>query len=428
MVGSGYGQKKDDFHYRMKVRVDPALHKLEAEAWIQQPPSSRFYLHKGLAVRQVMADGKVVAFYQDSSRDPSNYAKLGTPVVVEGEKLQQLHVAYGGEIREIIWECNMITPELVELALYSAWYPMFREMKDFTFELEINMPVGLLTTTNGSQKRQWEQHGRSISIWTSYRSGFDMVLLASPRLHKLEGRGKDIQAEMYYHLLSAQLMKSKMDSLLEGMKRLSDLYGPPQVKGVLRFVYSPRSGQGYQRIPLIVVSEERAQQWMSEEYGEAKDFRHNCHEIAHFWFILADPNTPDDWINEGLAEFHAFRITEELYGKAYADMRIGEYRQNAKESQTADAIAETLSASPDREVNRYDKTTLMFLEAQSRFGQEPLNKVFKALRTRFGGTTQTTTALFLEEVRNQMGKDAEAFFRETLYRKNEVEKPARQTQ
>jgi hypothetical protein len=232
---------------------------------------------------------------------------------------------------------------------------------------------------------------------------------------------------MYCHRLSAQLMKSKLNSLLEGMKRLTDLYGPPQVKGVLRLVYSPRSGQGYQRIPLIVVSEERAQQWMSEEYGEAKDFRHNCHEIAHFWFILADANTPDDWINEGLAEFHAFRIAEELFGKAYAEMRIGEYRQHANESQTPSCIAETESSSPDREVNRYDKTTLMFLEAQRRFGQEPLNRVFKALRTRFGGTAQTTTALFLEEVGNQMGKDAQAFFHEALFRKNEARQPATQT-
>jgi hypothetical protein len=420
MVGSSFGEKKDEFHYRLKAQIDPALHKLEAEVWIQQPPSSRFYLHKSLDVRQVIADGKAVPFHPDSSADPSMHAKLGTPVVVEATNLRQLHVVYGGEIREVIWECNMITPELVELALYSAWYPMFQGMKDFTFELEIDIPVGFLTTTNGMNKRRREQAKRSITEWSSYAPGVDVVVLASPLLHKMERGFKDTKAEIYYHHISTELMKSKVDNLLKGMGRLSDLYGPPQVKGVLRLVYTPRSGQGYSRLPLIVVSEERAQNAMSEEYGEAKDFRNNCHEIAHFWWMLADPNTPDDWINEGLAEFSALRISGDLFGKAFTEVRIGEYQQNAKESQTADAIAETQSSSPDREVNRYDKSTLLFLEAQRRFGQESLDRVFKVLYTRFAETHNATTASFLEEVGKQMGKDPEIFFRESLYRKNEM--------
>ncbi len=136
--------------------------------------------------------------------------------------------------------------------------------------------------------------------------------------------------------------------------------------------------------------------------------------------MLADPNTPDDWINEGLAEFSALRISGDLFGKAFAEMRSGEYQQNARESQTPDAIAETQNSSPDREVNRYDKTTLLFLEAQRRFGQESLDRVFKALYTRFAETHNATRASFLEEVVKQMGKDAETFFREALYRKNEM--------
>jgi hypothetical protein len=216
-----------------------------------------------------------------------------------------------------------------------------------------------------------------------------------------------------------------MERLLKAMERLSSLYGPHQTKGMLRLVYSPRNGQGYSRIPLIIVSEERTLQKLSEPFGEARDFSHNCHELAHFWWMLVDPNTTDDWINEGLAEFSAFRISEEIFGKSFAEMRIGEYRQNASESKTSDAIAETEQSSADREVNRYYKTTLMFLDAQNRFGAEPLDKVLRALYARFAGNHQATTALFLEEVERQMGKEAQTFFRDTLYRKNEMAKPVK---
>ncbi len=418
MTGNIFGRKRDGFHYRIKVRIEPALHRLEAETWIQQPPSSRFYLQKGFTLRQATVEGRAVKFHTDSSAARSMFAQLGTPTVVEAENPRQLYLKYDGEIKEAIWECNMMGPDLVELALYSAWFPLFEGWKEFSFEMEANTPASYQATTNSQLQKQWKELGRTVTSWTSYAPGIDMVLFASPRLHEQKGGSKDFQAEVYYDRLSPDVMKTMLERLLKAKERLSSLYGPPQVKGMLRLVYSPRNGQGYSRIPLIIVSEERTKQSLSEQLGEARDFRHNCHELAHFWWILADPNTPDDWINEGLAEFSAFRISEEIFGKGFAEMRLGDYRQNASESKTSEAIAETEQSSPDREVNRYDKTALMFLEAQRRFGAEPLDKVLRALYLRFAGNHQATTALFLDEVERQMGKEAQTFFHETLYRKD----------
>lgn len=420
MMGIGKGEQKSAFHYRLQVQVEPAQHKLEGEARIEHPPSSRFYLYKGLTVRQVAADGKPVRFHLDSSAVPLPFAPGSAAVVVEAQDVQNLRVKYGGEISEVVNGVNMITPQLVELALYVAWYPLFEGLKDYTFEMEANLPQGFLTTTNGLRKEQRNEDERSITVWTSYTPGFDMVLLASPLLHQFAGGVEGTQVEMYSYRLPAPLQKSKIDGLLAGMNRLSSLYGPPRVKGILRLVYSPRSGWGYSRIPLIIVSEERAQGVLSQESGEARDFRDNCHEMAHFWWSIADPATPDGWIDEGLAEYSAFRLAEEGYGKAFAEARMGEYREHASHSKTSSSIAETEPASPDREVNWYDKAPLMFLEAQRRFGQEPLDKLLRAIYARFAGTGRTTTALFLEEAGKQMGKEAQVFFREELYRKPSV--------
>jgi hypothetical protein len=200
------------------------------------------------------------------------------------------------------------------------------------------------------------------------------------------------------------------------MDKLSGYYGAPRVSGGLRIVYSPRGGWGYSRIPLIVVSEERAQGVLSGPNGEANDFRDNAHEMAHFWWTISNPSTPNDWINEGLAEFSAFRLTEDRFGRPFADARLAEYRQNASRSKTTASIAETASDSPDREINRYDKATLMLLEAQRRFGSEPLDRLLKELHTRYAGTLQATTADFLAEAGKQMGPGAETYFRTELYR------------
>ncbi len=420
VAGVGYARDNNAFHYRPQVRMELATHRVEAEAWIHDPPSSRFYLHKDLLVHQVTVGGRPVPFRLDSAASPPPYSREAVATAVDAQHVRLLHVKYGGEITEVVGGVNMITPDLVELALYTAWFPMFEGMEAFTFELETDLPQGLRTITNGLEKARREQEGRAITVWTSYTSGVDIVVLASPPLHRLEGGAEGTRVEVYSYRLREPILRRKIEGLSAGMRRLSDLYGPPRVQGILQLVYSPRSGWGYARLPLIVVSEERTQGALSEENGEAMDFRDNCHEMAHFWWMVADPGTPEDWINEGLAELTAFRLTKERYGEAFAAMRLGEYRRNAGRNKTNTAIAETETSSPDREVNRYDKATLMFLEAQRRFGTEPLDRLLKAIYTRFAENHRATTALFLEEAESQMGKEAEAYFHEELYRKPAV--------
>jgi len=365
----------------------------------------------------VEADGKAVKYGLDRSAPRLPFSPESTVIAVDAPDAQELHIQYAGELSEVIAQVNMISPELIELALYSVWYPMFPGFPEFTFELEANLPDGFLTTTNGEQTAQREQDGRRVTSWRSFKPGIDMVLLASPFLHRLEGGTAQTKVEVDYYQLPAPLIQTKIDGLAAGMAKLSAYYGAPRLSGTLRLVYTPRDGWGYSRIPLIVVSEQRAKGVLSDANGEAMDFRDNAHELAHFWWTIADPGTPNDWINEGLAEFSAFRLAEWRFGPAFKDARLAEYRQNALQNKTADSIAETAGDSPDREINRYDKAALMFLEAQQRFGQEPLDRLLKEIHTRFTGTMNATTAIFLEEAGRQMGSQAEAYFRAELYRK-----------
>jgi hypothetical protein len=416
--------ERTNMHYRLKVRVEPSSHRLEAEAWIQQPPATTFYLHEGLTVREVEADGKAATFTRSESADRLPYVPEGTSVTVDAPGCRELHLKYDGEIRGVIFGCNLLTPELVELAFYTGWYPVFTGLEDFTFALEVDLPTGYLTTTNGSRTGLRESEGRTVTVWESCAPGFDLVLLASPELRQLEGEAGGMRVEVCYSEFPAEFAQNRIAKLSKAVERLTALYGPLRVKGVLRLVYSPRPGQGYMRMPLVVISEERAREDLQDEFGEARRFRDEVHEIAHFWWALADSSTPDDWINEGLAEYSAFRLSEEQYGKAFAAHRLEEYRQHVCGSQTADAIAETEGFSPDREVNRYDKATLMLLEARARFGEDRLDLALKHLFARFDGTHRVTTALFLEAVRTQMGEETEAFFRKSLYRKGTANQPS----
>jgi hypothetical protein len=185
----------------------------------------------------------------------------------------------------------------------------------------------------------------------------------------------------------------------------------------VRVVYSPRPGWGYVRTPLIVVSEESALAGRRQKFGRARDLRYVAHEVAHYWWHMADTGTPADWLNEGLAEYSAFLVAGELVGREFADLLLEEYRERSATSATTAAIAETENASPDREVNRYARPVLLLEEARRKYGSDRLTAFLQALYRRFTGAGPATTAAFLEEAEKSLGREAKETFSEALLRK-----------
>jgi len=271
-------------HYRLKARLDPARHRLAAGVLVERPPSATCYLHKALVVHRATADGKEVAFHREEAADPLPYAPAASAVAVEARDLQQLSLTYAGKMSGTINDVNMIGPGLVELASYSAWYPIFQGLANFTFEMELEAPAGFVTVTNGVLKDRREEGGHVATAWESAGPGFDMVLLASPDLRILQGAAGDTCVEMYYSRLSSEFMRGMRDGLVAGMEQLSRAYGPPAGRGVLRFACSPRGGWGYSRAPLFVVSEAHTKAESGKAHGEARQFHGYAHEMAHFWW------------------------------------------------------------------------------------------------------------------------------------------------
>jgi hypothetical protein len=175
-------QDTDNLHYRLRARIDPATQKLEAEVWIQSPPSTRFYLHQGFAIQKIEANGRPIGFHLGPPAPSSSFTAGAVTVEVDAPTAQRLHITYGGRMEGVIAGVNMIKPDLVELAFYSAWFPFFEGWRHYEFELEADLPQEYVATSNGRRKSQREQGDRSVTVWASYQPTFDMALLASPCL------------------------------------------------------------------------------------------------------------------------------------------------------------------------------------------------------------------------------------------------------
>ncbi len=411
--GSG---SKTRLHYEINARIEPSRCRLENRVIIRNPPDSCFYLNPDFEIDGITVDGKKAVYQRDlSGRLPYS---AGRRIIVHGGKCRTLAMTYSGLVDGVINDVNMVNPDLIELAFYTAWIPLFGNNRIFTYTLKTDIPEDFLVTTNGIPVKSKIRNERSLMTWKSYHPDDDVLLVGSPHFRKLAQDQKNFTIEIYYHNMPENAVLYKKEHLIQAMNRLAEWYGTPQVQGMMRFVYSPRSGRGYSRIPAIVVSEDYGLSLIRKPFGRAHDFHDNVHEMALFWWMIADSATSDDWINEGLAEYSAFLLSAQIFGNQFADTLMNSYIRDCTQSPSSAPIVRTVSNSPDRHVNRSGKTALMFIEAEKRFGLEPLLQTLFMFYQAHGTGRDATTQKFLDLVGQEMSAEAEQYFRKMLYRED----------
>ena len=391
---------------------------IEGKTEIRNPEDSCFLLAKNLKIQHITADGKPVLFRQK----PSDSSEYSTEIIIRANQLHTLVIDYSGQINpdsfpKMISMLNMIKSGLVELSERIDWYPQMKNHKSFSYKLDVDVPVNYISVANGLLLTQQTKNNRNLTEWesTELRNTITLISAADLRKSEITKDGKTI--EIYYTKLPVTYIDSMKTNLLKSIELLTGLFGSPGAGRLIRIVYSPRSETGYCREPLIIVSENFALNQRGEEFGPARDFRLNTHEIAHYW-SLADSDSPDEWINEGLAEFSALLVSKEIIGKSFYDLLIHEYRELVSHSQTITAIADRGLIPIEREANLYCKPTLLLDDLWHRSGDEKMRQFLKDSYSRFTELHMANTSVFLEEMEKIYGKETRDSFSVALYRRN----------
>jgi aminopeptidase N len=406
--------------YQLNVRLEPAKGTIDVTVEIQSASASTFSLSRDLTIRRTLADGKSVTYHENPSASPETSREL----TVEASAPNRLVIEYGGAIRPesyppILSQVNMIRRELVELAGYVGWYPRLNPSRPFRFRLVADVPAGFVTVANGRLVGQEQQEGdRARTVWESDEPASDIALVSAPGLHRTAASREGVSVELYAARLPQPYLDSMTSDVGNAVETLSRIIRAPSPSNLIRVVYSPRPGWGYVRKPLIIVSEEGALATRSQKFGPARDLRYIAHEVAHYWWHLADVDTPEDWINEGLSEYTAWLASRKLVGQEFSDLLLEEYRERSANSATTVAIAETENASPDREVNRYARPVLILEEAGRKYGDERMMRFLQSLYRRFSDDGHATTAAFLDEAERRLGPEAKEHFSQALFRKD----------
>jgi len=408
-------------HYRLSVQLMPESGMITGKVEIENPGDSVIYLSKGLKILSVTSDGKTIKVQKKAGSDTCSvaYSIKAFP--------QDLIVTYSGQIKpedfpKTISNFNLMTSEVIELTDVIDWYPKIKG-HSFTWAIQAETPSDFGLVTNGTVTKEVRSKRKRIIQAHSANPGYGISVLGSPELKKSIGQTNGYSVEIYYSKLPETYVDSMKADLLKTLQYCQDLYGSSGANHLVRIIYSPRPAGGYARGSIIVVSEKFALEQRSNKYGYARDFRLNAHEIAHFW-SKANTSTPDDWINEGLAEFSALLASEKLIGKPFSGLLMSEYHGIVENTNTQTSIVETANDSWERETNRYYKPTLIFNEIRTKYGDESLGQLMRDLDSRFSEAHGATTELVLEVLEKSLGKEAKELVDEAIHRKVWNQKPS----
>lgn len=386
--------------YFLNVKIEPSKHYIYVKGKIQNAISNTFYLNENFHILNVKADSVDIAYQMDKDAPHPIFDVVSRPVIFNTE-LRNIEFEYEGYIPEIIANINQIDENIVELASYSGWYPKPIYGTVFDFEVKLNLPFGYELASNGTIHDD-------TSITSTDEESNDIVLFASNKVKRVVFNEGAIKLVFLCPSEMLPSMTKRAKDLVKANSFFTEKYGEIQVQSAKKeivSVFRPRDGWGYKR---------GYSTFMSYEFNkDITEYVDDFHELAHGWWGIANTTT-DDWINEGGAEFSAYAASKYIYGDKCADTLRNNYLEQISKSDGNTTIVDTTSTSPDRNLNHYIKTAMMFIKAAKCFGDERVFALLKTVYNEYAGSRNATTMGFL----NLCDPDMKSFFNKMLFAKD----------
>ena len=324
-------------------------------------------LNQGLRILELT--GPYVTRYRDTV---SGGLRRVTVWLTDGRGNTAIILRYDGTPRFSSDSINGIGPRWVELALDSFWLPVISDFAHtITGSVRVGLPERWVVATSGEVTR-----GRSAQTIQQGIPLIDIPFSASPDFKAFEGRRSRI-----LHVGAADsAVRMVADVADRCAAYLDGMYGKPAPLPHLRIVVAPRTGPGYARKNYIVIT--------SLANATPRSLtRFLCHEVAHFWANGAISSGPDNWLNEGFAEFVSDRAVRAIIGAAASDTTIASWEVAAREQppiwtgRTGPRPAQRVS---------YAKAPLLLRRLEQRIGAGRMDEFLRRFMT---GKVRTTPAV-----------------------------------
>jgi len=363
------------------VRVDPATGSVQAQwriAFIRDgslADTVRLRLNPGFRVSSV--SGPAVVGDSAVVDDDGQMITVALAPAPRGSPAA-LDIAYAGTLIAPGDSINRISPDWVELGLDSFWHPVFAGFdQSITGRVRLRLPAGFQVAASGTIQPLAD----GTYLLDARAPLIDLPFSAAPSL-TVEERG---ETRVYYAGAKPPLVDPLLRTTESCSAYLNGLYGSAEALPPRRMVLAPRSGPGYARQNYIVIT--------GADTAPTALGRFICHELAHFWSIRANSSGPDNWMNEGFAEFISAQYVRSRIGAAAYDTIVTQWR-TVGERQPA-VWTPSATRRPSAMIS-YRKAPYLLTQLEARIGSDRLQRVLQRYMVEPIRTTPQLIAMIAE--------------------------------
>ncbi len=401
-------------HYDLRCRIGPQMGTLRVKGEIHIPVSKTkflFVLNRGLKWRSVSQhvedETHTVKLNRTDEVDVPRFynGELWALEASAGLEPRQdwtvIAFEYSGQIHPPKKDSEMpqmgyIKRDFVELACYSAWYPVPLSMETYmSYQISLDGPSDWTWDANG------ESTSTEPSVWTwkQDRQVNDITLVGMPL------RDAHIDPESFFWGTKSMVGSQKVFD--KDIHKLSELLenwlGPRGSEAPLRFVITPRQkGGAYARSGMVVVGGG----YPTEVSLRNAVLQAMCHEICHDWFCKASPMTYDNWVDEALAEFCSIHIVNDYAGDGFLTSRIDKTRDRLVKAGDLPSIRSLVRDKDESYAVFYFRGFLLLQEVAESVGVNEFRKVVGEFARMCTQSESMTSEVFLELIQKRLGRDS----------------------
>jgi hypothetical protein len=384
--------------YEGSVAIDPASQRLSARWSIRFVADSSttdsvvFLLNAGLAVSHVT--GQNVGSYVTRPHDDGQAVTVQlTPHLATGSQ-GRIDIEYAGVPVFGSDSINGIAPAWVELGLDSHWFPVFADYgKRIAAHVRVGLPPGWMPVASGNFIRD----GNVLVLETGIPQ-IDIAFAASRNFRHADAANSSV-----YWVRTDTSTVARVLEVAESCRRyLNERYGSSDSLPAVRLVLAPRTGPAYARRNYIVLTD-------AASAPAPALSGYICHEFAHFWSIAANSSGPENWLNEGMAEYVSSRYVRATFGQAAYDSTVARWRRM---SAGQPPIWTQQSTRRPSAMVAYRKAPFLLSRLEERIGTDAMDRFLR----RYMVERIRTTPQLLAVLQDVAGSDTASWFREELAR------------
>ena len=401
--------------YALKCVVNPQQGQLKVSGTIIIPArkeSAFFILNRGL--RWTKTIRRTASGYQELTAIKTDIVEV--PKFYNGDlwtfdgldmALDEfvLEIEYNGQIHPPAKDSDIpimgyIKRDFVELACYSAWYPVpFNMETNMSFELEFEGPDDWTWEANGKLQKVEYSNESAVWRWEQTRPVNDIVVVGLPK------RDAHLNAEsLFWGPRDLAGSHKVLDTSAREMKiLLEDWLGPRDTKDSVRFAITPRKmGGAYARSGLIVVGGG----YSTDASLRKSVLQAMCHEICHDWFCKASVRTYDNWLDEALAEYCSVMVTDDYLNEGYLKLHVEKTKQLLEKQGNIPAIRNLVREQEEAYAAYYFRGFLLLNEISEKIGRNQFRTMVGEIAQLCVKERLVTTDVFLEFMEGVLGKKA----------------------